>query len=129
MLDRVTHRKDLRDELITSTVEPAAVHELDGGRAATAQGPWIVPASVRSVVVGDRARIEAGDTFAAAVDCGTTALIDHHESPNAINGSLSVIADACAEVGVRVSTCYGITDRHGPDGARRGLEENVRAAN
>jgi len=25
-----------------------------------------------------------------------------------------------------VSTCYGVTDRHGPDGARRGLEENNR---
>ena len=48
---------------------------------------------------------------------GCTAIIDHHESPNAIEGSLSVIADACAEVGVRVNTCYGVTDRHGADGA------------
>jgi cytosine/adenosine deaminase-related metal-dependent hydrolase len=37
-----------------------------------------------------------------------------------------VIAEACAEVGVRVTCCYGVTDRHGPDGARRGLEENER---
>ncbi|NNF09174.1 MAG: amidohydrolase family protein [Acidimicrobiia bacterium] len=29
-------------------------------------------------------------------------------------------------MGVRVLTAYGITDRHGPDGARRGLEENER---
>ncbi len=61
-----------------------------------------------------------------AVESGTTAIIDHHESPGAIEGSLSVIADACAEVGVRISTAYGITDRHGPDGARRGLAENER---
>ena len=61
-----------------------------------------------------------------ALEAGCTAIIDHHESPNAIEGSLSVIADACAEVGVRVVTCYGVTDRHGPDGARRGLEENDR---
>jgi cytosine/adenosine deaminase-related metal-dependent hydrolase len=61
-----------------------------------------------------------------ALEAGCTAIIDHHESPNAIEGSLSVIADACAEVGVRVSTCYGVTDRHGPDGARRGLAENDR---
>lgn len=61
-----------------------------------------------------------------ALESGTTAIVDHHESPNAIEGSLSVIADACAEVGVRVVTAYGITDRHGPDGARRGLEENRR---
>jgi cytosine/adenosine deaminase-related metal-dependent hydrolase len=61
-----------------------------------------------------------------ALEAGCTAIIDHHESPNAIEGSLSVIADACADVGVRVSTCYGVTDRHGADGARRGLAENDR---
>ncbi len=61
-----------------------------------------------------------------ALEAGCTAIVDHHESPNAIEGSLSVIADACAEVGVRVVTCYGVTDRHGADGARRGLEENDR---
>ena len=61
-----------------------------------------------------------------ALEAGCTALIDHHESPNAIEGSLSVISDACAEVGVRVNTCYGVTDRHGADGARRGIEENDR---
>ncbi len=61
-----------------------------------------------------------------ALESGTTGIIDHHESPNAIEGSLSVIADACAEVGVRVLAAYGVTDRHGPDGTRRGLEENRR---
>ncbi len=61
-----------------------------------------------------------------ALQCGTTAIVDHHESPNAIEGSLDVIADACAEVGVRVSCAYGVTDRHGADGARRGLAENER---
>jgi cytosine/adenosine deaminase-related metal-dependent hydrolase len=61
-----------------------------------------------------------------ALQCGTTAIIDHHESPNAIEGSLDVIAAACAEVGVRVNVAYGVTDRHGADGARRGLAENER---
>ena len=61
-----------------------------------------------------------------ALQCGTTAIIDHHESPNAIEGSLTVIADACEEVGVRVNVAYGVTDRHGADGARRGLAENER---
>jgi cytosine/adenosine deaminase-related metal-dependent hydrolase len=61
-----------------------------------------------------------------ALEQGTTAIVDHHESPGAIEGSLSVIAEACAEVGVRVVCAYGVTDRHGPDGARRGLEENRR---
>lgn len=61
-----------------------------------------------------------------ALEAGTTGIVDHHESPNAIEGSLSVVARACAEVGVRVLTAYGVTDRHGLDGARRGLEENRR---
>jgi len=61
-----------------------------------------------------------------ALEQGTTAIVDHHESPNAIEGSLSTIAAACAEVGVRVVCAYGVTDRHGADGARRGLEENER---
>ena len=61
-----------------------------------------------------------------ALECGTTAIVDHHEGPSAIEGSLDVIAAACAEVGVRVRCSYGVTDRHGEDGARRGLEENER---
>jgi cytosine/adenosine deaminase-related metal-dependent hydrolase len=61
-----------------------------------------------------------------ALESGTTAIIDHNETPNAIEGSLSVIADACAEVGVRVITGYGVTDRHGTQGALRGLAENKR---
>lgn len=61
-----------------------------------------------------------------ALAVGCTAIVDHHESPEAIEGSLSAIAEACAEVGVRVVCAYGATDRHGPEGARRGLEENRR---
>lgn len=61
-----------------------------------------------------------------ALESGCTAIIDHHESPNAIEGSLDVIAEAVAEVGIRVSCSYGVTDRHGADGARRGLAENDR---
>ena len=61
-----------------------------------------------------------------ALERGTTAIIDHHASPQAVEGSLTLIADACAEVGVRVACAYEVTDRHGPDGASRGLEENRR---
>ncbi len=61
-----------------------------------------------------------------ALEAGTTVIVDHNETPNAIEGSLSVIADAVAEVGIRVVGAYGVTDRHGPDGAARGLEENRR---
>lgn len=61
-----------------------------------------------------------------ALERGCTAIVDHHESPSAIDGSLSIIADACAEVGVRVNCAYGVTDRHGAEGAAAGLAENDR---
>ena len=61
-----------------------------------------------------------------ALEAGTTLIVDHHSSPNAIDGSLDVIAEACAEVGVRVECCYEVTDRNGLDGAKAGLAENER---
>ncbi len=61
-----------------------------------------------------------------AVKHGTTTLLDHHASPNAIDGSLDVIAEAATEAGLRVGVCYEVTDRNGPDGARAGITENVR---
>jgi cytosine/adenosine deaminase-related metal-dependent hydrolase len=55
---------------------------------------------------------------------GTTTLIDHHESPAFIEGSLDVLADACEELGARAVLCYGATERNGGrDEARRGLAE------
>jgi cytosine/adenosine deaminase-related metal-dependent hydrolase len=61
-----------------------------------------------------------------ALERGTTAMIDHHSSPSAIEGSLDIIAEACEEVGVRVNCCYEVTDRNGLEGARLGLAENER---
>jgi cytosine/adenosine deaminase-related metal-dependent hydrolase len=61
-----------------------------------------------------------------ALEAGTTAIVDHHASPSAVDGSLDVIAAACAEVGVRVVCAYEVTDRHGPAGAAAGLAENDR---
>src|SRR5262245_55629321 len=61
-----------------------------------------------------------------ALERGTTAIVDHHSSPNAIEGSLDIIAAACAEVGIRVRCCYEVSDRDGPDAAKAGLAENER---
>jgi putative selenium metabolism protein SsnA len=63
-----------------------------------------------------------------AVKHGTTALIDHHASPNAIEGSLDVIAEAVEQAGIRASLCYEVTDRDGPARAQAGIDENVRFA-
>jgi cytosine/adenosine deaminase-related metal-dependent hydrolase len=61
---------------------------------------------------------------ADALRHGTTTLVDHHESPACIEGSLEVIADACQELGARAVLCYGATERNfGRDEARRGLDE------
>ena len=55
---------------------------------------------------------------------GTDVVIDHHESPDFIEGSLDVIADACQNLGVGALVCYGATERNGGlVEARRGLEE------
>jgi len=61
-----------------------------------------------------------------AIKHGTTTLIDHHASPNAIDGSLDVIADAVNQSGLRAVLCYEVTDRDGLDKARAGIRENVR---
>jgi len=63
-----------------------------------------------------------------ALLCGTTVLVDHHASPNAIDGSLDVIAGALEELGVRSVLCYETSDRDGPERAGAGLAENRRFA-
>ena len=61
-----------------------------------------------------------------AIRHGTTTLFDHHASPNAIDGSLDVIAEAFAESGLRGVECYEVTDRGGLVKAAAGIRENVR---
>ena len=60
---------------------------------------------------------------------GTTTLIDHHESPNLIEGSLDLIADACQALGIRAVLTFGATERNGgTDEAALGLGECRRFA-
>jgi putative selenium metabolism protein SsnA len=63
---------------------------------------------------------------ADALLAGTTTIVDHHASPNAIDGSLDRIADALGSLGVRSVLCYEVTDRDGPERAIAGVEENRR---
>jgi putative selenium metabolism protein SsnA len=64
-----------------------------------------------------------------AIQHGTTTLVDHHASPNAIPNSLDEIAAAVDSAGVRASLCYEVTDRNGAAGARAGIDENIRFIN
>ena len=61
-----------------------------------------------------------------AVKHGTTSLIDHHASPNFINGSLDVIGDAVDAAGLRAVLCYEVTDRDGTEKMSAGIAENLR---
>ncbi len=75
----------------------------------------------------DLEAVEAG-AYPPLLDClrwGTTTIIDHHASPNAIRGSLDALAQACDAVGIQASLCYEITDRNGQAGGREGIEENA----
>jgi len=74
----------------------------------------------------DDVRYSALNCLVDAIRHGCTTLIDHHASPNVIDGSLDIIADAVKETGLRASLCYEVTDRNGMDGARAGIAENVR---
>ncbi len=61
-----------------------------------------------------------------AVQNGTTTIIDHHASPNAINGSLDIIKEAMSKVGLRGVLCYEVTDRGGKKRRNEGIAENDR---
>lgn len=61
-----------------------------------------------------------------AIKHGVTSLIDHHASPNFIDGSLDVIGAAVAAAGLRAVLCYEVTDRDGRDRAQAGIAENLR---
>lgn len=74
----------------------------------------------------DDVRYSALVCLVDAVKHGTTTLIDHHASPNAIEGSLDIIADAVDQAGLRACLCYEVTDRDGPERMRAGIDENLR---
>lgn len=77
----------------------------------------------------DSLRAAARLYLAEALLAGTTGLVDHHESPSMIEGSLDVLAAAFEELGARGLLTYGATERNGgPDEAAAGLAECRRFA-
>ena len=83
---------------------------------------WRLDRALDEESVRASALVGAGEALLA----GTTTLVDHHASPNAIEGSLDVIADAFESLGLRSVLCYEVTDRDGPERATAGVEENRR---
>lgn len=80
----------------------------------------------------DKALDEEGTRYSAltllidAIKYGTTTIIDHHASPNFIDGSLDVVYEAVRQAGLRSSLCYEVTDRDGEERALAGIRENSR---
>src|SRR6266705_7045484 len=71
-------------------------------------------------------RASAEIFMADAIRHGTTCVIDHHASPNAIEGSLDVIADAVGQAGIRACLAYEVSDRDGLTIVADGIRENER---
>jgi cytosine/adenosine deaminase-related metal-dependent hydrolase len=81
---------------------------------------WRLDRAIDRDILDASARLYVAESLLA----GTTCLIDHHESPDFIAGSLDVIADACQELGMPAVLCYGATERNrGLPEAEQGLEE------
>src|SRR5262249_32538098 len=72
-------------------------------------------------------RISARVGIAEAAQAGASCIIDHHESPSAIAGSLDILADEPERAGMAGVVAYGLTARNrGQAEWRAGLDENVR---
>jgi len=74
----------------------------------------------------DGVKYSALALLADATRYGCTTLFDHHASPNCIDGSLDIEAEAVTESGLRASLCYEVTDRDGEEKALAGIRENGR---
>jgi cytosine/adenosine deaminase-related metal-dependent hydrolase len=86
---------------------------------------WRLDRAIDETTLRAAARLYVAEALLA----GTIAVVDHHESPNFISGSLDVLADACQELGIRAVLCYGATERNGGRReARCGLAECRRFA-
>ena len=71
-------------------------------------------------------RASAEMFLADAIRLGTTCVVDHHASPNAIEGSLDVIANAVEQAGIRACLAYEVSDRDGSAVTAAGIIENER---
>jgi len=85
---------------------------------------WRLDRAIDMPILAASARAGCADALFA----GVTSLVDHHASPEAIDGSLSAIRSAYEEVGIRGILCYETSDRNGSAGARAGVAENIRFA-
>ncbi len=74
----------------------------------------------------DKEMIEASAQVSAieAIRSGVTTIIDHHSSPNFIEGSLNIIKNSFEKIGLRSILAYETTDRNGKAKIQEALDEN-----
>lgn len=64
------------------------------------------------------------------LDClknGTTTVIDHHASPNYVEGSLDALVESARQFGINIGVCFEASERNGRDNFKAELTENIRA--
>src|SRR5947199_3724037 len=71
-------------------------------------------------------RASAEIFMADAIRHGTTCVVDHHASPNAVDDSLDVIADVVEQAGMRACLAYEVSDRDGRAVIEAGIRETER---
>lgn len=74
----------------------------------------------------DDTRASAEMFMVDAIRNGTTCMVDHHASPNAVDGSLDVIAEVIEQAGIRACLAYEVSDRDGLTVVADGIRENER---
>ncbi len=57
---------------------------------------------------------------------GVTTVIDHHSSPNYVDGSLDLLAETANQFGINISGAFEMTDRNGAQTFQESLDENIR---
>ena len=121
-------------------IMPALVNMHEHTYSAMARGlslPGFAPQSFSALLEGLWWRLDATlnaeDIYYSAlltfIDCvknGVTTVFDHHASYNVINGSLSLIAEAAKQSGIRACLCFEVSDRGGYKKAAEAVAENVR---
>ena len=85
---------------------------------------WLLDRALDEGIV--RASGLAGAADAAMA--GVTSVVDHHASPEFIEGSLDVLREGFDAVGLRGVLCYEATDRNGAPDGLAGVRENERFA-
>lgn len=89
------------------------------------EGLWF---KLDKALLADDVKASALLTYLGCIENGVTTIFDHHASYGEIEDSLSIIADAAKQLGVRSCLCYEVSDRNGEVAMKAAVRENMRFA-